>query len=215
MTDLQRDLDGARAAHALLDERLAGLTDAQVGAPSLLPTWTVGHVLTHIARNAEGMQRMVDAAAFGEVGAMYPGGLEQRTADIAAGAARPAAELVADVRATNAALEIAWDALDASGWELGVGETVFGPIPISDVPWRRWREATIHHADLGLGYTWAEWPEDFVRLELARMTVQWASRTSTGRDTLPPEAQAVPDVQRLAWLFGRADIATLPPANVM
>jgi maleylpyruvate isomerase len=33
----------------------AALTDAQAREPSLLPGWTRGHVLTHIARNADGM----------------------------------------------------------------------------------------------------------------------------------------------------------------
>ena len=53
--DLQRELDGVVAAHAALGQALDVLTDEQVRSPFLLPGWSVGHVLTHLARNADGM----------------------------------------------------------------------------------------------------------------------------------------------------------------
>ena len=82
--------------------------DDQARQPSLLPDWTVGHVATHIARNAEGHLRMLRAALDGDVAAMYPGGRAQRSADIEAGAGRAAAELLADVMQTAAELERTW-----------------------------------------------------------------------------------------------------------
>jgi maleylpyruvate isomerase len=105
--------------------------------------------------------------------------------------------------------------LGADVWEHGTGETVFGRIPIAEIPGRRWREVTVHHADLGHGYSWSDWPRDFVRIELERMTMQWASRRPMGLTTLPAAALAVPDDHRLAWLFGRAEIEGLAPAGVM
>ena len=45
---LSGDLAGMRAAHAELVRRLADLEDAEVGLPSRLPGWTVGHVLAHL-----------------------------------------------------------------------------------------------------------------------------------------------------------------------
>lgn len=217
MTDLERDLQGARAAHARLAAQLTGvdaLTEAQALQPSLLPGWTVGHVLTHLARNADGFRVMVEGAGRGEVAAMYPGGFEQRTADIDAGANRSAADLLADVLAANAALEASWDALGAEAWQQGSGATVVGPLPMREVPLRRWREVTVHHADLGLGYTWSDWPSDYVRIDLGRMTNQWAGRQPLGMTALPPEALRVPDAQRLAWLLGRTTIAGLEPAGL-
>ena len=56
-------------------------------APSLLPGWTVGHVLTHLARNADSMVRVLDAAERGEVVERYPGGMPTRNADIDGGCA--------------------------------------------------------------------------------------------------------------------------------
>ena len=49
--DLERDLAGARSAHARLLVTIASLTDSQARQPSLLPDWSVGHVLTHIAQD--------------------------------------------------------------------------------------------------------------------------------------------------------------------
>ena len=54
MNDLDRDLAGAARAHGAVIAALRLLTDHQVRQPSLLPGWTVGHVATHIARNADG-----------------------------------------------------------------------------------------------------------------------------------------------------------------
>ena len=65
---LDRDLAGRRGGprrlHRMLDEMLgAGRLDAP--APSRLPGWTVGHVLTHLARNADSMVRVLGAAEAG------------------------------------------------------------------------------------------------------------------------------------------------------
>ena len=87
MNFIDRDLAGATRAHRAVVATLQHLTDDQVKQPSRLPDWTVGHVATHIARNAEGHVRMFEAAIRGEVVEMYPGGREQRTSDIEAGSA--------------------------------------------------------------------------------------------------------------------------------
>ncbi len=55
------------------------LTDEQAAAPSRLPGWTRAEVLTHLARNADGGRGIAEAAARGEIGAQYPGGVEQRS----------------------------------------------------------------------------------------------------------------------------------------
>jgi maleylpyruvate isomerase len=169
--------------------------------------------LTHLARNADGNVRMLDAANRGEVVAQYEGGMEGRAADIEAGAARSAAELVADVRASIYRLEQQWAAMTAEGWE-GEGEGAIGRLPIREVPWRRWREVEVHHADLGLSYRPQDWPSEYVRLELHRLGMLWASRRPMGMTELPPAALAAPPHLRLAWLLGRADIDGLAAAGI-
>jgi maleylpyruvate isomerase len=214
MNDLDRDRAGARKAHAAVLATLAGLTDDQVAQPSLLPGWTVGHVATHIARNAEGHLRMFEAAMRDEVAPMYPGGREQRTGDIEAGSRRPAADITADVTNTAATLESVWAAMPADAWQRR-GITFGGEDTMADLLFIRWRETAVHHADLGLEYSWSDWDPEYVRLELARLTMLWASRKPMGMTTLPPEAISVTDHHRLAWLLGRADIDGLAPAGIM
>jgi maleylpyruvate isomerase len=60
--------EALRELTAATDQLLAGLdglSDAQVAGPSLLPGWTRGHVLTHLARNAEGGTRLLGWARTG------------------------------------------------------------------------------------------------------------------------------------------------------
>jgi len=214
MNELDRDIAGAVRAHVAVVAALRDLSDDQVRRPSVLPGWTVGHVATHIARNAEGHMRMLEAARRGEVGAMYPGGQEQRTNDIQAGSGRTAQELAADVSATAGAIEAVWAGMPGGAWS-GRGDMVGGEVVMRDLPFIRWREVAVHHSDLDLGYTWADWDPEYVRLELARLTMQWASRKPMGMTALPPEALAVTPHQRVAWLLGRADIEGLAPAGII
>ncbi len=214
MNDLDRDLAGAARAHRAVIATLRGLTDEQARQPSLLPGWTVGHVATHIARNADGHIRMFEAAGRGEIAPMYPGGREQRTHDIEIGSGRPARELIADVSATAEALEATWAATSRDAWS-GRGETFGGEATMADLLFIRWREVAVHHADLGLGYTWADWDPEYVRLDLVRLSMLWASRKPMGMTDLPPQAQLVPPHQRVAWLLGRAEIGGLETAGIM
>ncbi len=110
-------VEGCVAAHATLLADIADLRDDVVRRPSRLPGWTVGHVLTHIARNADSVVWRLDGAARSELRDQYPGGLEQRTGDIDAGAGRPAAELIDDVRQSAHAVEQAMADLSPAAWD--------------------------------------------------------------------------------------------------
>jgi maleylpyruvate isomerase len=199
-----------RADHRRLEQLLADLDDDVARQPSLLPGWSVGHVVTHLARNADGMARMYEGAARGEIAEMYPGGAPRRAADIEAGHARPAAELLADLHGSVARLEAAWA---ASSWE-GSGLTTRGEVSLEALVHVRWREVAVHTVDLGLASGWDDVREEFVRAELVQMAMLWAARRPMGLTTLPDAALAAPPRTRLAWLLGRADIAGLPPAGI-
>ena len=213
MNSIDHDLAGAKRAHRAVAATLQHLTDEQIRQPSRLPDWTVGHVATHIARNAEGHVRMFGAAIRGEVVEMYPGGREQRTRDIEAGSGRSAAELLADVTATASELEATWAAMPDEAWA-GRGITFAGESTMSDLLFIRWRETAVHHADLGLDFAWSDWDPEYVRAELARLTMLWASRKPMGLTELPPGTLRVGDHQRVAWLLGRAEIDGLGPAGI-
>ena len=196
-----RDAAAARAATDRLLATLAGLDDRTARSPSLLPGWSVGHVLTHIARNADGMVRLVDWAETGVPTPMYAS-VESREADIEAGAGRPAAELVDDVRSSGARLSAAFDrllALPGAGRDRLV---LFGAqppgttpdVPASELPWARLREVSIHHVDLGLvDFGPEDWPAQFVE----RMGSFVDARVG------PVEVQG-PAPLVLAWRLGRS-----------
>ena len=182
-----------------------------VTAASLLPDWTIGHVITHVTHSGDGHLRMLDAAVAGGVGQQYPGGREQRNSGIERGATRPASEQVDDLRRSIAALESRWWSMP--DWS-GTGASMGGDVPIADLPFLRIREVAIHHADLGLGYTFDDLPDAYLREELRRMEMLWAARQPMGMTPLPDRALAVPPPQRLAWLMGRAAIDGLAPAAI-
>lgn len=162
MTRSDGDIDGLRASHQRLERSIASLTDAQAAAPSPLPDWTVGHVLTHIARNADSVVRRLEGAGRGEIVDQYPGGREGRAAEIDAGARRGAAELLADIAKTNRAIDTAIDAMPAAAWANLARDVRGKEETASAVIFSRWREVEIHHVDLGLGYEPSEWPIELV-----------------------------------------------------
>jgi maleylpyruvate isomerase len=186
---------GCVAAQTALDAQLAGLDDAAARGPSRLPDWSVGHVLTHIARNADSLVWRLKGAARGELRDQYPGGLEQRRADIEAGAGRPAAELVADVHTSSAAVERVIAELPDAAWD-APSRTSRGVVePSRDAVLSRWREVVVHHGDLCLGAV--PLPPDLVAAWLPRELPRLAGRTDP--------------VALLAWVIGRGDPPELAP----
>src|SRR3954447_544762 len=94
-------LEDLRGELAESTERLlatvAKLTDDDLRAPSLLPGWSRGHVLTHVARNADSHVNLLTWARTGVPTPQYPSP-EARAAGIEAGAGRPVEEQLADLR---------------------------------------------------------------------------------------------------------------------
>jgi maleylpyruvate isomerase len=211
---IDRDVTGCAAAHQRLLADLDGLTDEQVHSESLLPKWTVGHVLNHLVRNAEGITRVFAAAADGQVVERYPGGLAGREAGIEDGAGRPAGDLVADVRSTIWRLEQAWATAPPTAWEQGRGlEPSGAEVPVAAFPYKRWREVEIHHADLGLGFTFDDWSDDFVTAALEEQLPALPGRVDGGLTSAEVDAlrAELDDRRMVAWLFGRWTGEGLPP----
>ena len=186
---------GCVAAQSALNAGVAGLDDTQARSASTLPGWSVGHVLTHLARNADSLVWRLGGAARGEVRDQYPGGLAQRAADIEAGAARPAVELVADVARTSTAVERAMTVLPPAAWD-APSRTSRGMVESSrDAVLGRWREVVVHHGDLGLAPV--PLPAALVEAWLPRELPRLADRAD-------PEAL-------LTWIIGRGPVPELDP----
>jgi maleylpyruvate isomerase len=204
------------------------LSDAQAAAPSRLPGWTRGHVLTHLARNADGFRNLLTWAATGDETPMYPSE-EARARGVEEGAGRSAAEIAADVRVSAAALAAAAQDLPAPAWDALVarrGDT----FPAREIPSRRVTELEIHHVDLDAGYRPADWPASFVAANLGRVARDFAGRADApaclarpdGLDAVYPIGRTDQDGQvtvsgppaaLLAWLIGRGNGAGLEVAG--
>jgi maleylpyruvate isomerase len=226
MNEASHSLDRLAAATGRLLATATALSDAQAREPSLLPGWTRGHVLSHIARNADGMVNLLNWARTGTETPMYASA-ESRSADIEAGAGRPAADLTADVRESAAEFAAEAAAMPDDAWTVQV-RALRGPgFPALEVVDRRLSEVEIHHVDLAAGYAPSDWPADFVAGALHRVADSF-----TGRDDAPsclvraegaphgyrigPAGTASPPVvvrgqpaALLAWLLGRGSGAGL------
>ena len=186
------------------------LTDPS--ALSALPGWTQGHVLTHIARNADSMCNLVTWARTGVETPQYPS-REHRDKGIEAGAGRPLPELIADVRDSADRFASAAGDLPAEAWTFELA-LPGGPQKAAVIPWRRLREVEVHHVDLGARYTPADWPESFAHRLLHEAAKDQAGLSLTLRaDSLghpvPVGSGGEPTIggpayALAAWLIGRS-----------
>lgn len=197
-----------RASTADLVKNLAALhwSEADVAGPSLCTGWTRGHVLTHLARNADGIADTLSGALRGEVVQRYPGGWEARNAAIEAGAGRPYAALVADVRESADRLDRVFGAVgDADGWGLPTEDEV----PAEGWVFRRWREVEIHRVDLAADYAASGWPPLFVTHALRDAVRSLASRAQEAvRVTVTAEGSLAPDLVGSEWTAGSGGSGT-------
>jgi maleylpyruvate isomerase len=220
--DLTEALDRLGQSTARLLATADALSDTQAAAASRLPGWTRGHVLTHLARNADGFRNLLAWARTGDETPMYPSE-EARDRAVQEGAGRSAAELAADVRVSAAALAAAAQDLPAGAWDALVarrGDT----FPARAILPRRLSELEIHHVDLDAGYRPADWPASFVAATLVRVAGDFAGRADApaclarpvGLDaafpigasagSTGPASQVTvsgPPAALLAWLIGR------------
>lgn len=216
----------AAATNRLLDT-IRGLDD-DVTVPSLLPGWTRGHLLAHIARNADSLVNLLLWARTGIETPQYAS-MFIRDADIEAGAPRPLAEQLADNEAAaNRWLALAQTAPEEA-WTATVRTRQGRPIPASEVIWMRLQEVEIHHVDLAAGYQPDDWPKDFVARLLPRaaadLTKGFAAEgdpaaafevraadtgfTATVGSGSADHTVSGPASALLAWLLGRSEGADL------
>lgn len=219
MADHVRDLASVRDATERLLTAAAKLNNDSVAEPSRLPGWTRGHVLAHLARNADALVNIFTGRR------MYASA-EARDADIERDAPRPLDVQLADVRESAARLLQAWAA--TADWartvELrnGVTDTAAG------VPFRRWIEVELHHVDLRIGYELEDLPAEFTEREITFLADRFAGHPevppttitdgtrawSTGSAAAEPAVTVTgPAPELLGWLAGRRDGAGLTVAG--
>lgn len=181
MTDLAVIDDNLRLAEQATEFFLAQvgvLDERSVHEPSLLPGWTRGHVITHVARNADGLTRLAGWARTGVEDPMY-GERHPRNHDIEEGASRRLEAQVADVRDTSRRLADAFAGLSADAWSARV-RTPHNEVEAGFLPWMRAREVWLHALDLGVGATYQDLPAGF-----ATRLLDEVARDLAGRPGMP------------------------------
>ena len=196
----------------------AALGDDDMRADSLLPGWTRGHVLTHLARNADGGTRLLTWARTGRPAQEYPS-LAARATQIEAGADRGAADLVADVRTAAERFVAEYRRMPTSAWRRTVRWTAGQERPAARIADARLCEVLVHHVDLRAGFTPDDWPAEFVLREIGLVVAAFRGRADAPAVRLYAEdagawydiasgAETVvvrgPRAALLAWLMGRS-----------
>lgn len=202
------DLRRVKLAQRRFMRAIDDVDDRVVARPSLLPGWTVGHVLAHVARNADSHVRRTEASVRGEVVEQYLGGLVGRAAEIERSAAQTAEELRRDVAGSAETLDAIWDATPDRAWSQVTRDVGGRERPLHRLPSRRWQELEVHVVDLGVGITHRDWSTEFVDDYLPRLRDGLAARLPAGAD--PPGPGALDAHDELAWLYGRLARPALP-----
>lgn len=196
---------------------LSDLGDDDMSRPSMLPGWTRGHVVTHLARNADAFCNLLHWAETGEEHYMYESA-EKRDAAIEAGAARSAHDLRVDASASAGRLMQAINELDVRHEDNLVARMPGTPtFPARELATHRWVEVEVHHADLDIGYGRGDWAPPFADLLLDRVMDDRADgpamvlrSTDTGRTWKYGVPGQGPTVEGRAcdlawWVMGRGD----------
>ncbi|MGI5505871.1 maleylpyruvate isomerase family mycothiol-dependent enzyme [Lentzea sp. CA-135723] len=219
-----RHITAVREATDVLYEVVEELDEAAVRGPSLLPGWTRGHVITHLARNADALVNLLTWARTGVEHQAYASRAD-RDADIEEGAHRLLQVIKADLDSACLRFEAACREFPAHAWRSEVTAPKGQTIPASTVPLFRLREIWIHLIDLDAGVGFDDLPAAFVeeflddavrqfegRVDPFEIEVtlpggaqrRWTVNGPASRSSVSGSASAV-----LAWLTGRSDGAGL------
>ena len=211
---MSESFDSTKASAAIDDatDRLLAtvrtMSDADVTAPSLLPGWTRGHVLAHLARNGDALANLLTGAAEGVGRSAYPS-REARNTDIEAGCRRPLKAQLADIEESHRRFAEAAARVPSSRWAFvhpaGLGGN---PIRTAAVLDARLREVAIHHVDLDAGYTTAHWPADFA-LHLLRLSLPRFDGSDFRCTLRPTDADAILPVD------GGSNVEVSGPAHAL
>ncbi|MEW1807678.1 maleylpyruvate isomerase family mycothiol-dependent enzyme [Pseudarthrobacter sp. NPDC080039] len=130
---------------------VSSLSDEELAAPSLCEGWTRAHVIAHVASSGRALVGLIDWATSGEERQLYASP-EARSEAIAAIAALPREELLAEVR--DSAANFAGEAQRLTG-ELAAPEVkVAGrELPATSIVALRIAEVVVHHHDLETAWT--------------------------------------------------------------
>ena len=173
-TDFRTHLVAVDRHTGLLLGTARSLDPGSLGDSSRCPGWTRGHVLTHVARNADALVNLVTNATTGSSTPMYATP-ESRETDIEAGAGRPLDEQVVDLESSAARFASAAAGLTEEMTDLPLVARNNTRVKAGYLPFMRLREVVLHHLDLDADYGFADVDDD-VLLWLLQDTIRRLSR---------------------------------------
>lgn len=158
-------------ATARLVRSASGMPLDEIGVPSSLPGWSRGHVLTHLARQADGLRNYLLGARIEKIVRMYAS-LTARDVDIEYGAMRPAQNIVDDVIKASTDFITDARAMPTEVWQrMAVHARLSddGPlIQVAAILQTRLAEVEIHHVDLNWDYCFEDSPPDVLDVLIGR-----------------------------------------------
>jgi maleylpyruvate isomerase len=161
-----------RRGTAYFAQRLAELTDDELGRDTLLAGWTRRHLLAHVGYNAQALCRLLDWAATGVETPMYESA-EQRSREITDGATLSAAALRNLFDHTVARLDEKWRHLPDMAWQAQVRTAQGRTVPAAETVWMRSREVWIHAVDLDNGAQFGDFPDIVLESLLTDIVGMW------------------------------------------
>ena len=192
---------------------VAVLTDEELTGPSLLPGWSRGRLLAHVASNADALVNLCTWARTGVETPMYAS-TQQREAAIARRAVLPPTQLRAKTTGAAKGLAEAVGAVPADAWATQVRTAQGRQVPAHELFWIRSREVWVHAVDLDAGVSFSALPEPVLVALVDEVFRMWAARDQSPELTVMSgrhrwgagagvvEALTLPEIT--AWVTGRA-----------
>lgn len=164
-------LEHLASASRSLVRTVDSLAEEELRAPSLLPRWSRAHLVAHLALNAEGLTSVLRGATLGAAVPMYRSP-EARDSDIEELATRDAAVLRDRLLGSVTELSDAVATVPADRWSARAQRTPGNraTFAAADVPLMRLREVALHHADLDMPFTRADWTPGVAELLAESLT---------------------------------------------
>ncbi|WP_420175706.1 maleylpyruvate isomerase family mycothiol-dependent enzyme [Luteococcus sp. OSA5] len=214
------------ATQALLGDTIA-IADDDWHGPSRLAGWTRAHVATHLARNADGLRRVVEGVLEQRPVHMYADE-QTRLRDLELGSRRDALDLQIDLDTSAGQLNYAFDHLEEAGITDVVEVRPGFRMPAQHLVVARLNEVVLHRIDLAHGFQATD-----VDADLAHWLLEWNCRRISDRPDFPaiqvsstsgltarlgtphgePTVVRGSDAGLLGWLTSRADASLVDGAE--
>lgn len=173
--EVTRQLTAIEHATEVMLATVDTLDDLSVRQPSLLDGWSRAHVITHVARNADGCTNLLIWARTGIEHPMYASG-DDRDEAIAEGAVHGHRLLAEDLAAAAERFASSARALPAQAWAAEIYDAIGDPMPAHHTLRIRLLEVWVHAVDLDHDIDFTDIPAEHAEQLLEDVTQFFGGR---------------------------------------